>query len=229
MPPEYPVWAALDVVYRALPGAVTRLYRLLSLHPGPDFGVEVALAALGGTESRTEAAALLSRLCRARLLEATGEPGAARYRFHPLVRLHATARAQLETGDGERVAAIHRIFDHFLATASYAESLLSSHHLPLHRSYASGTPPVVAPGINGDPERALRWLAAEQANLLAVARQARRLGMPALALTDQGVMYGAIPFYRACLAKSVKPIIGCEMYMKTGSMRTKETRHEQTI
>lgn len=36
--------------------------------------------------------------------------------------------------------------------------------------------------------------------------------MPALALTDNGVLYGAIEFYEACKAAGIKPIIGCELY-----------------
>ncbi|MDF2724884.1 MAG: polymerase subunit alpha, partial [Paenibacillus sp.] len=60
-----------------------------------------------------------------------------------------------------------------------------------------------------------------------LAEQAARLGMKALALTDHGVMYGAVPFYKACQANGIKPIIGCEMYVTTGSMRTKATRQEQ--
>ncbi|MDF2717131.1 MAG: polymerase subunit alpha, partial [Paenibacillus sp.] len=61
-----------------------------------------------------------------------------------------------------------------------------------------------------------------------LAGQAARLGMSALALTDHGVMYGAIPFYKACRANGIKPIIGCEMYVTTGSMRTKAARQEQS-
>ncbi|MFX3635053.1 MAG: PHP domain-containing protein, partial [Candidatus Pristimantibacillus sp.] len=38
--------------------------------------------------------------------------------------------------------------------------------------------------------------------------RAAELGMKALALTDHGVMYGAIPFYRACIEHGIKPIIG---------------------
>src|SRR4051812_24519418 len=36
-------------------------------------------------------------------------------------------------------------------------------------------------------------------------------GLPALALTDEGNMYGAIEFYKACREKKIKPIIGCEL------------------
>ena len=38
-------------------------------------------------------------------------------------------------------------------------------------------------------------------------------GMRGMAITDHGVMYGAVDFYRACKAEGVKPIIGCEVYV----------------
>ncbi|WP_169087019.1 DNA polymerase III subunit alpha [Paenibacillus sp. PL91] len=59
--------------------------------------------------------------------------------------------------------------------------------------------------------------------------RASELGMKALALTDHGVMYGAIPFYRACKAQGIKPIIGCELYMTSGSRFEKGTRKENPI
>src|SRR6202453_2839528 len=43
-------------------------------------------------------------------------------------------------------------------------------------------------------------------------------GMPAVAMTDHGNMYGAIEFYQAAEKAGVKPIIGCEVYMAPGSM-----------
>ena len=46
--------------------------------------------------------------------------------------------------------------------------------------------------------------------------------MDSLAITDHGVMYGAIDFYRAALANDIKPIIGCEVYVAPGSRFDKE-------
>ncbi len=46
-----------------------------------------------------------------------------------------------------------------------------------------------------------------------LAKEAARLGQPALALTDHGVMHGAIEFFRNCKKHEVKPIIGVEAYM----------------
>ncbi|MDY0087565.1 MAG: PHP domain-containing protein, partial [Coriobacteriia bacterium] len=51
---------------------------------------------------------------------------------------------------------------------------------------------------------------------------ASALGMPALAITDHGAMYGAIEFYRAATKADIKPIIGCEIYFTTGSRRSRE-------
>lgn len=44
-------------------------------------------------------------------------------------------------------------------------------------------------------------------------KKARELGQTALAITDHGVMYGAVDFYRACKKEGIKPVIGCEVYV----------------
>ncbi|MFZ9566950.1 MAG: DNA polymerase III subunit alpha [Vulcanococcus sp.] len=49
-------------------------------------------------------------------------------------------------------------------------------------------------------------------------KRAEELGMPAIALTDHGVMYGAIELLKLCKGSSVKPIIGNEMYVINGSL-----------
>ena len=46
-----------------------------------------------------------------------------------------------------------------------------------------------------------------------LAKRVKELGQSAVAITDHGVMYGAIDFYRACKKEGVKPIIGCEVYV----------------
>ncbi len=55
-----------------------------------------------------------------------------------------------------------------------------------------------------------------------LAARAQELKMPALALTDHGAMYGVIPFYRACQAQGVKPIIGIETYVASRRMTDKD-------
>ena len=51
--------------------------------------------------------------------------------------------------------------------------------------------------------------------------KAKDFGMPAVALTDHGNLYGAVPFYQAKNDSGVKPIIGCELYVAPGSMTDK--------
>src|SRR6266404_2033743 len=53
--------------------------------------------------------------------------------------------------------------------------------------------------------------------------KAHELKFPALAITDHGVLYGAIDFYQAARAKGIKPIIGCEVYVAPGSRLEKKT------
>lgn len=52
--------------------------------------------------------------------------------------------------------------------------------------------------------------------------RAKELGMNAMAITDHGVMYGAIDFYKACKKEGIKPIIGCEVYVSPRSRFDKE-------
>jgi DNA polymerase III subunit alpha len=52
--------------------------------------------------------------------------------------------------------------------------------------------------------------------------RAKELGMDSLAITDHGVMYGVIDFYKACLAEGIKPIIGCEVYVAPNSRYDRE-------
>ena len=52
--------------------------------------------------------------------------------------------------------------------------------------------------------------------------KAKEYNMPALALTDHGVMYGALEFYKECLAQGIKPIIGMEAYIAPRLLTDKE-------
>ena len=52
--------------------------------------------------------------------------------------------------------------------------------------------------------------------------RAKELGMKAIALTDHGVMYGAVEFYKECKKNNIKPIIGCEVYVAPRGRLNKE-------
>ncbi len=54
--------------------------------------------------------------------------------------------------------------------------------------------------------------------------RAKELGMPALAITDHGVMYGAIEFYKEANKRGIKPIIGCECYVAVRKLTDKTAK-----
>ena len=55
-----------------------------------------------------------------------------------------------------------------------------------------------------------------------IVARAKELGMDSLAITDHGVMYGVIDFYRACKREGIRPVLGCEVYVAPGSRFHKE-------
>lgn len=59
-------------------------------------------------------------------------------------------------------------------------------------------------------------------------QKAASLGMPALAITDHGVMSGAIEFYEACVEAGIKPIIGCEVYVAPRKRTDRDPRKDSS-
>lgn len=57
--------------------------------------------------------------------------------------------------------------------------------------------------------------------------RAKELGMKAMAITDHGVMYGVIDFYKACKKEGIKPIIGCEVYVASRTRFDKEPQDKK--
>jgi DNA polymerase-3 subunit alpha len=58
--------------------------------------------------------------------------------------------------------------------------------------------------------------------------KAKNNNMPALALTDHGVMYGVIQFYKEAVANQIKPIIGCEVYVAPHSRKDKSNGKKES-
>jgi DNA polymerase III subunit alpha len=60
-----------------------------------------------------------------------------------------------------------------------------------------------------------------------MAKQAANFGMPAVAITDHGVMYNVVQFFENCTGAGVKPIIGCEVYVAPGDRRERDKKGER--
>ena len=78
------------------------------------------------------------------------------------------------------------------------------------------------------PARPLRILAARWLQQPQEAGRARQeMGMPAIALTDHGTMFGVIEFFNAAQAAGIKPIIGLETYMAARSMSERDPQEDK--
>lgn len=67
------------------------------------------------------------------------------------------------------------------------------------------------------------------ARIKEVVRRAKELGMPALAVTDHGAMYGVVDFYRTCKAEGIKPLLGCEVYVAPRTMADRTPRVDDNL
>ena len=166
--PATSVRAVFSWSYRALDPAQARLFRLLSLHPGPDTGAEAAAAV--STLDQPQAGQLLAALTRAHLLE---EPLPGRYRFHDLIRTFAAEQAQADETPADRAEATGRLLAWYLHTAAEA----GRHLTPGHRQIELGpVPPGCQPLTFADYEQALAWCDAEHPSVVACVRLAGESG-----------------------------------------------------
>jgi len=67
-----------------------------------------------------------------------------------------------------------------------------------------------------------------QSRIQTLVERARELEMPALGITDHGVMFGALDFYRACRNAGIKPVIGMEGYLARRSMTDRDPRLDRS-
>ena len=111
------VRAAFEVSYRQLAEGDARLFRLLGLHPGPDFDAAAA-AALAGTGDEA-AGPVLDRLAEAHLVT---EDAAGRFGMHDLLRLFARATCQETDSQADREAAEARLVGYYADLAGFLDS-----------------------------------------------------------------------------------------------------------
>ncbi|MHB8917484.1 MAG: PHP domain-containing protein, partial [Desulfocucumaceae bacterium] len=67
------------------------------------------------------------------------------------------------------------------------------------------------------------------ARIKRVVKSAAEMGMPALAITDHGVMFGVVDFYKACKKEGIKPILGCEVYVAPRTMADRTPRVDDSL
>jgi tetratricopeptide (TPR) repeat protein len=169
--------------YRALPEPAARLFRLLGLHPGPEFGLAAAAALASMSIPRSRQ--LLDTLTGAHLLEQTAPD---RYEFHDLLRAYATDQARQEETPEQRTAALRRVLDWYLHTADAAQTWLepAETHIPLDAPEETVTP---LPLPNYDT--ATNWSEREHANLVAATRAAEAAGLGSYAWRLPAVLWNA--------------------------------------
>ncbi|MGW0582931.1 BTAD domain-containing putative transcriptional regulator [Streptomyces sp. NPDC002920] len=172
---------------RAVSADAARLFRLLALHPGPDLTLPAAAALAGLPVRRTRP--LLAELTARHLVT---EHSPARYAFHDLLRAHAGELVHEHHTGPERQSALRRLHHHYLHTAHTADRLLAPGADPLH-------PPPAPEGAHPEPladgDRALAWLTAEHAVLLAVVAVAAASGEPEQERISCQLAWSLEPFF----------------------------------
>ncbi|WP_220182809.1 ATP-binding protein [Sphaerisporangium album] len=159
--------------YRALAQPVARAFRLLGLHPGPEFGVPAVVATTGGTVG--QARQVLDMLVGAYLLEQVTRD---RYQFHDLMRAYAVDQATVEEDAEGRRAVLTRVITWYLRSADHAQEKLA----PRDRRIQLGEPASDVGALTfSDYSEALRWFQIELANLVASVRVASQTGLDDLA------------------------------------------------
>jgi tetratricopeptide (TPR) repeat protein/DNA-binding SARP family transcriptional activator len=164
------VRAVFSWSYQHLDAAAARAFRLVSLHPGPQFD-RYSTAALTGTTAR-EADQMLAVLACGHLVQPAGLD---RYTMHDLLRGYARDLAAAGDGEEAQRAALTRLFDYYLQTAADAMDVMhpaERHRRPrIHPSTAPGRPLATSADSHA-------WLDSERASLVAVATYTARNGWP---------------------------------------------------
>ncbi|HEY0934153.1 MAG TPA: tetratricopeptide repeat protein, partial [Trebonia sp.] len=146
-----------------------RAFRLLGLWQGTWISLPAAAALLGVPEDK--AADALEMLVDFNLLES---PAADWYRFHDLLRVYATERAQAEEPQAVRDEAVSRLLWWYLDTAEAAANAMSPQRYQVPgENVPDGYPPLAF----ADADQVFAWYDDERANVVAATRQAAAAGL----------------------------------------------------
>ncbi|MET9107451.1 ATP-binding protein [Streptomyces zhihengii] len=157
--------------YRALGDENARMFRLLGLHPGPDFSVHAA-AALAGV-SVIGARRLLDGLAGTHLISATAYD---RFQFHDLLRAFALEQAVRDEEPEGREAAVKRLCKWYLEAMAAAAEVHDAQYADDWHVHAAPTDLTGVPDVS-DYERAMAWFTVETDNLVAISRLAAEAGL----------------------------------------------------
>ncbi|MFI6347399.1 ATP-binding protein [Streptomyces sp. NPDC050560] len=204
--------------YRALPPDAARLFRLLGLHPGPDFS-DVAAAALAGVGVRT-ARRLLDSAAAAHMVEQTATD---RFRLHDLLRAYAADRARLEEPPEQRRAALRGLLTWYLHTADAVQERVAPHEPRVDLVPADGALPTVR---FADEAEAMRWYEAERDNLVAAVRAAASGGMDRIAWQSAVVLRAVYMTNNPFQEWLTTSRIGLEAAGRDGDPRAEAELHE---
>ena len=149
-----------------------RAFRLLGLWQGISINLPAAAALLG--EADEDVAEVLEGLVDVNLLES---PAPDWYRFHDLLRVYASERAEADEPGSVRNEAVARLLWWYLSTAEAAADVISPQRYRVPRESADGHPPMSF----GSVEEALAWYPPERANVVSATRQAATAGLHAIA------------------------------------------------
>ncbi|MFD3486002.1 ATP-binding protein [Streptomyces sp. NPDC058665] len=169
--------------YQALPPDAARVFRLLGLYPGPEFGIGAAAALTGLSVRRTRQ--LLDVLAGAHLLM---QKAPDRFEFHDLLRAYAGDEAQREESPEGRSAALRRTLDWYLHTADAAQGWI----MPAEDRLPLGPPDAgVTPFTFTDYDQAVDWAERENANFLPAVRASEKAGLDRYAWQLAAVLWNA--------------------------------------
>ncbi|HEV7976051.1 NB-ARC domain-containing protein [Amycolatopsis sp.] len=155
-----------DVAYKDLSDAQARVYRMCALHPGPEFGVEVAAAAVG--EPLKDVGRALCALVDQNMLKEVGD---LRFRYHDLLQLHARLQAERTDSDADRDAAVRRVVEWYLDRVVDADLVLRPTRLRVGPRFQADREPGFA-----SHRAALEWLAEERCTIVLAVKAADERG-----------------------------------------------------
>lgn len=163
--------------YRTLTPQNARMFRLLGLHPGPEFRVEAAAALAATTTVR--ARRHLDSLAAAHLLEECGHD---RYQFHDLLRAYAVDQTQREESPENRRAALERVLGWYLHSAAAAALAGScSYTMPLTLEPVDDHVRPMSFDDGDDGKAGIAWYETERDNLITAVRIAGAIGLDRVA------------------------------------------------